>query len=161
VVESEQVVGRAVCDTLERLGYRVPALVTRAEDALEAIPTAAPQLVLMEVFLPGEIDGIEAAARIHSQYDLPVICMTSRNDEKTLQRLKSASLYGFVSKPVTEHCWSADIRRRKLQTAKTASMSGFSRNPTASPTSWTPCEASCKAGHRNPTRQPGYYLRHT
>ncbi|MFP4052646.1 MAG: PAS domain S-box protein [Phycisphaerae bacterium] len=101
VVESEQVVGKYVCRTLERLGYRVPALVARAEDALEAVARVTPELVLMEVFTEGEMDGIETAARIHSQYDLPVICMTSHTDEDTLERVKSASFYGFVPKPVS------------------------------------------------------------
>jgi hypothetical protein len=99
VVEDERVVALSIQNRLEALGYTVTANVISAEAALAGIPQNPPDLVLMDIRLKGKIDGIEAAAQMRQQFQLPVIYLTAYNDEETLERAKFTEPYGYLLKP--------------------------------------------------------------
>ena len=83
---------------LEEMGYEVEEA-TSGTEALEKIARSKPHLVLMDIVLDGEMDGVEAATIIKSHYDIPVVYLTAYSDQKTLGRAKITEPYGYVLKP--------------------------------------------------------------
>jgi PAS domain S-box-containing protein len=99
VVEDEGIVAADLAARLRRLQYGVLAVVSSGEEALEQVPKTNPSLVLMDIKLGGEVDGIEAARRIQTQFAIPVIYVTAHSDEATLARAKATGPYGYLIKP--------------------------------------------------------------
>jgi len=102
VVEDEVITGMAIKKMLQNLGYNVPVVVTSGEEAIKKVKENKPDLVLMDIHLFGEMDGIEAASRIHSFSDIPVIYLTAFSDEKTLERAKITEPYAYMIKPLKD-----------------------------------------------------------
>jgi two-component system cell cycle sensor histidine kinase/response regulator CckA len=102
VVEDERIVALDIQDQLLSLGYNVPATVARGEEAILLAAELAPALVLMDIRLKGDLDGIEAAQHIRTHLDIPVIFLTAFADEATLQRAKMTDAYGYLLKPFEE-----------------------------------------------------------
>ncbi|MBW3540845.1 MAG: response regulator [Planctomycetes bacterium] len=102
VVEDEAIVARDLRMTLERLGYDVAATVATGGDALDAVESHRPELVLMDISLRGPMDGVEAAAIIRERHQIPVVYLTAHADESTLQRAKITEPFGYVLKPFDE-----------------------------------------------------------
>ncbi len=94
---------------LRSLGYDVPVVVSFAEEAIHQAETLHPDLVLMDVRLEGDTDGIEAAEQIRDRLDIPVVFLTAYTDETTLQRAKVADSYGYLVKPFKEEDLHAAI----------------------------------------------------
>jgi len=101
VVEGEATTALAIASTLRELGYLVSASVGSAQEALAAIEEALPALVLMDVHLRGELDGIEAAKLIRARFDVPIVYTISYSDDETLTRATETSPHGYVVKPST------------------------------------------------------------
>lgn len=101
VVEDERITAEDIKDGLISLGYKVPAVVHSGEDAVEKAGEFRPDLVLMDIMLEGEMDGIEAADEIKKHYDIPVIYLTAYSDENTLERAKKTEPSGYVLKEPT------------------------------------------------------------
>jgi CheY-like chemotaxis protein len=99
VVEDESLVALDIRNTLERLGYAVPATVFSGEDAVKKAEELQPDLVLMDIMLAGDMDGIEAADIIHTRCDIPVIYLTAYADDETLARAKITDPFGYLLKP--------------------------------------------------------------
>ena len=102
IVEDNNIVMLELKDRLEETGYNV---VGYAPSGLEAIKKAQefhPDLIMMDIRLKGEMDGIDAAARIKNELDIPVIYLTAHTDKDTLQRAKKTEPYGYVIKPFEE-----------------------------------------------------------
>lgn len=112
LVEDERIVAMDLQRRLRRLGYDVPAIVTSGEDALQAItpPELSPDVVLMDIHIQGELDGIQTAARIPPELGLPVIYLSAYSDEATLERAKSTRPYGYLVKPFSERELHATIQ---------------------------------------------------
>lgn len=102
VVEDEGAIALDIRATLERLGYAVPATALRAQDAIEHAARLRPDLVLMDIRLKGEMDGIEAARRIRESLDVPVIYLTAHADPAMQERTRATEPYGYVLKPFDE-----------------------------------------------------------
>ena len=102
IVEDEVVIAMELQKKIEKLGYSVTGVISSGEEAVERAITAKPNLVLMDIKLAGEMDGIEAAKRIHDRYDIPIVYLTAHADEKTLQRAKLAQPFGYLVKPFSE-----------------------------------------------------------
>ncbi len=98
IVEDESIVAKDIKKRLENLGYTVSAVVTSGEEAIEKA-REKPDLVLMDIVLRGDTDGIAAAETIRTQVGVPVIYLTAYADEKTLQRAKITEPYGYILKP--------------------------------------------------------------
>ncbi|MDB9377493.1 response regulator, partial [Nodularia sphaerocarpa] len=106
VVEDEVIVARTIANQLNQLGYMVTGKASSGEVAIAKALETKPQLVLMDIILKGNMDGITAAASIREQLDIPVIFLTAYGDDKTLQRAKLTQPFGYVVKPFT----SKDLR---------------------------------------------------
>ena len=100
VVEDELILAEHIRHNLIGLGYRVPDAVVSGADALRQAGALRPDLVLMDIKLPGEMDGIAAAAQIRARFDIPVIYLTAFSDNVILQRAKVTGPFGYVIKPV-------------------------------------------------------------
>ncbi|MFH1615943.1 MAG: histidine kinase dimerization/phosphoacceptor domain -containing protein [Planctomycetota bacterium] len=99
VVEDESIVAKDLQNTLQNLGYKVPAVVSSGQAAIEAAEKHKPDLVLMDIVLKGKMDGIEAAEQIRSRFNIPVVYLTAYTDDKTLERAKITDPFGYIVKP--------------------------------------------------------------
>ena len=102
IVEDEGITALSIQRKLETLGYEVPVAVGSGEEAVEQAEQAAPDLVLMDIRLAGEMDGVEAADQIKTQFDIPVVYLTAYADEDTFQRAKVTESFGYLLKPFQE-----------------------------------------------------------
>lgn len=102
VVEDESIVAKDIQNTLIKLGYEVPAIASTHSAAIEKIKEHKPDLVFMDIKLKGSSDGVEIAAEIKEEFDIPVIFLTSFVDKDTLERAKITEPYGYIVKPFNE-----------------------------------------------------------
>ena len=102
VVEDEEIVAFDIEITLTSLGYKVPAVFSSGEDALNQVGIIKPDLVLMDIILAGQMDGVETAEKIKQYFDIPVAYLTAHNDLPTLQRAKRSEPFGYLLKPFEE-----------------------------------------------------------
>lgn len=102
VVEDEVIVALDIQRRLNKLGYTVVGTEVRGEDAIEAAERERPDLILMDIKLKGEMDGITAATRIHETLSTPVIFLTAFSDRPSLERAKVTQPFGYVLKPFEE-----------------------------------------------------------
>ena len=99
VVEDEPIVAKDIQVSLQRLGYRVPAMAASGEDAIRKTRDSHPDLILMDIVLKGKMDGVETVKQIRKHYDVPVIYLTAYADDHTLERAKVTSPAGYMLKP--------------------------------------------------------------
>lgn len=99
VVDDERLVAIGIKDRLEKLGYDVIGIAATGEEAVEAVLEKKPDVVLMDIVLRGDMDGIETAQTIHSYNDTPIIYVTAYADEKVIERAKITQPYGYILKP--------------------------------------------------------------
>jgi CheY-like chemotaxis protein len=102
VVEDEAIVAIDLQYKLEALGYSVPSVTRSGEQAVEFAAELNPDLVLMDIRLVGDLDGIDAARQIRDRLDVPVVFLTAYADETTLQRAKMTEPFGYLLKPVDQ-----------------------------------------------------------
>ncbi|MDZ7413620.1 MAG: PAS domain S-box protein, partial [candidate division KSB1 bacterium] len=102
VVEDESLVAADLSRLLERLGHRVVGHAASGKAALKAVEAERPDLVLMDIGLKGELDGIQTASEVYSRFGVPVVFLTAHSDEATLQRAKEAQPFGYILKPFEE-----------------------------------------------------------
>jgi diguanylate cyclase (GGDEF)-like protein/PAS domain S-box-containing protein len=99
LVEDEIIVAMDIEQRLEVLGYNVVAHATSGEEALRYVDLENPDLILMDIKLNGEMDGIETAAKIRNTLNTPIIYLTAFADENTLKRARLTEAYGYLIKP--------------------------------------------------------------
>ncbi len=102
IVEDEGLIARDIEDMVRHAGYEICAVVGTGEEAVEKAETAHPDLILMDIILGGEMDGVEAAEKIRDQFSIPIIYLTAHTDENTLQRAKLTEPVGYTLKPVEQ-----------------------------------------------------------
>ena len=103
IVEDEHIILLDIQTSLESLGYTIAGHADRGEHALKKVKELHPDLILMDIGLKGEMDGIEAATQIRTQFDLPVIFLTAFANQSTIERATKAQPYGYILKPFEEH----------------------------------------------------------
>ncbi|MFN8486493.1 MAG: response regulator [Caldilineaceae bacterium] len=103
IVEDEGIVALELRNRLNSMGYQVTGMADSGEKAIKKASQLKPNLILMDIKLKGEIDGIMAAERIRNYLDVPIIYLTAYADEHTLERAKVTEPYGYVLKPFEEH----------------------------------------------------------
>jgi PAS domain S-box-containing protein len=101
IVEDEAITAMDIKHNLINFGFDVAGTADSGEKAIEIAQKLKPDLILMDITLKGDMDGIEAARKIKTLFDIPVIYMSAFTDKNTHERLKLTSPYGFVSKPVS------------------------------------------------------------
>ena len=102
VVEDERVVAKELQRSLASLGYSVPETTASADDAIRLASLSCPDLVLMDIQIKGDKDGIQAAEILRARFDVPVIFLTAYADEATLARAKITGPHGYLVKPVKD-----------------------------------------------------------
>ncbi len=119
IVEDEAIIGMHLKATLSGLGYDVVGLVKNAEETVRECGTRLPDLILMDIVMPGAMDGIEAAGIIMKTYDIPVVYLTGNADMTTVARARETNPYGYVIKPINaQHLFSTidtALHRRGLE----------------------------------------------
>ncbi len=98
VVEDEGLIAHDIARRLEALGHEVLGPASTAEEALALAPGA--EIVLMDIRIDGQRDGIDTALEIRARHHLPVIFLTAHADRATLERAKQAGPFGYIVKPL-------------------------------------------------------------
>jgi two-component system cell cycle sensor histidine kinase/response regulator CckA len=109
VVEDEHIVAKDIANRLQRRGYQIAAIATTAAEAIEEAGRHRPDLVLMDIMLKGDVDGITAANHIRDLYGIPIVYLTAYADDHTLQRAKVTDAFGYILKPFEERELSITI----------------------------------------------------
>lgn len=112
VVEDEGIVATDLGQRLERMGYKVPAIVGTGADAVEQAIIHRPDLILMDIMLKGDMRGTQAAHLIRDKMDVPVVFLTAYSDDSTIQQARLIEPYGYLLKPFDE-----DILRTTISVA--------------------------------------------
>lgn len=120
IVEDESIVASDLKIQLEGLGYVVTGIAASGEEAVQKALDTHPDLVVLDIRLKGEVDGIDAAARIRKEIDVPHVFITAYADEVTLDRAKATQPSGCIIKPFNERTLRANIEMAlyKYQTDK-------------------------------------------
>lgn len=99
IVEDETLIAEELKERLALLGFSIIAAVDTAEEGIEIATRERPDLVLMDIRLKGEKDGVQAAAEIRKQVDVPIVYLTAYSDRLTVERAKKTEYDGFILKP--------------------------------------------------------------
>jgi DNA-binding response OmpR family regulator len=99
IVEDEILIAEELRERLSRLGFNVIAVVDTADLGVAIATSEHPDLVLMDIRLRGEKDGVEAAMEIRRQVDVPIVYLTAHSDGLTVERAKQTEHDGFILKP--------------------------------------------------------------
>ena len=102
IVEDEMIVAGDIKKTLQDKEYVVSTVVSSGEEAIKKAEADNPDLVLMDIVLKGEMDGIETAKQIRSRFNIPVLYLTAYADKKMLERAKITEPFGYIIKPFHE-----------------------------------------------------------
>ncbi len=117
VVEDDRIIARSLRMILEQLGYEVTAMAPTGQAAIREAKETQPDLVLMDIILDGDMDGIEAASVIRSHLDIPIIYLTAHADQATRERAEATQPFGYLSKPIMKRDLGLMIERA-LSTAQ-------------------------------------------
>ena len=111
IVEDDRNISQLLVLMLGRLGHMVVGMASSGEDAVTGVGETRPDLVLMDIGLEGEMDGIEAGSLIHQVYNIPVLFLTGCLDCETRARARSACPAGYLTKPFTFNELSGTIEK--------------------------------------------------
>jgi len=103
LVEDDDIIARVEDWRLKNLGYTVCGRATNSAEAMELVVNKKPDVVLMDINIKGDIDGIETAKMIKKRFNIPVIYVTSHSDGATLVRAKETKPDGFILKPFEDN----------------------------------------------------------
>ena len=117
IVEDEMVIGANISLELTKFGYEVTGLVPRGEEALVHFRENQPDIVLLDINLKGNIDGIQTAELMQKEQDILVIYLTANADDAHFNRAKATHPYAFISKPYKSVDLKRAIELAELQTA--------------------------------------------
>lgn len=107
IVEDDAIIAADIEASLSQMGFGVTDVLEAGEQVLESISKKKPDLVLMDIQLEGDMDGIQTAHLLNEKYPLPIIFLTANTDRVTFDRAKETLPYAFIGKPFD----SADLER--------------------------------------------------
>ncbi len=99
IVEDDMIIAANISLQLSKLGYEVTGIESRGEDAINHVRENHPDIILMDINLKGQLNGIETAKEIQCISDIPLIYLTANTDEASFQKAKETRPYAFISKP--------------------------------------------------------------
>ena len=127
IVEDDAIVAVDIESRLKTLGYSVLGIVDNGKEAIKKATANNPDLVLMDIVLKGDMDGIEAAEIIRSRFEIPIIFLTAYADEDKLERAKLTMPFGYILKPFRDRdikvtfemaCYTAQINAKQKHMEK-------------------------------------------
>ena len=110
VVEDERVVAYHLSQQLKRMGYSIAFIASSGKQVLERMQDQQPDVILMDISIDGDMDGIETASRLPSDPSIPIIYLTAYSEEETLSRARQTKPYGYLLKPFSERELHATIQ---------------------------------------------------
>lgn len=128
IVEDEPVVAMELQQTLNQAGYRVPFTASSGLEALEGLTKDQFDLVLMDIHLEGDMDGVETAARIRERLRIPVVFLTAYSDDEIIDRAVRTESYGFLVKPYNARELKATIDLALYKSKQDRRRVGFSKH---------------------------------
>lgn len=99
IVEDDRTTAKILEIQLNRLGYHIPHIFTSSREAIREITRYGPDLVIIGVSFPGDLDGIEAASILHGIFDIPIVFLTASAEQETITRAEQARPSGYIVKP--------------------------------------------------------------
>ncbi len=121
IVEDEGIVAFNLQQRLQHMGYRITGLAESGAEGLALVSRERPDLVLMDIHIKGEMDGIELARALNRDFDLPIIYLTAYSEDTTLERARRTRPYGYLIKPFSERELHATVQmaleRHAMQSA--------------------------------------------
>ncbi len=128
IAEDESIIALELKETLANLGYKIAGTVNSGEKVMQKVKSDPPDLILMDIRLKGEQDGIETAAKIRSESNIPIVFLTAYLDDERLSRAKLTMPFGYLLKPVKQRelkvtidmaCYVAQIDAKRRQAEDT------------------------------------------
>jgi CheY-like chemotaxis protein len=102
IVEDEVLLAMNLELSLKKMGYSVVGCVITGEEALSVIENDRPDIIMIDITLDGDIDGIETSKRIRNDFNIPIVIMTGNTDQDTLKRANELNPAGLITKPITD-----------------------------------------------------------
>ena len=102
IVEDEGLVALDVSRRLKKLGYTVAGVAADGATAIDCVRDQSPDVVMMDIKIEGDRDGVDVATEITRLFDIPVVYLTAFSDEKTMERAREAAPYGYLVKPIND-----------------------------------------------------------
>ncbi len=99
VVDDEATITTQLEERLTSMGYKVVSTASSGKEAIKKARETNPDLILMDIVMPGKIDGIKAAKSIKKEFDIPVVFLTAYGDDQFIQRAKTVEPLGYIIKP--------------------------------------------------------------
>lgn len=127
VVEDEAVISMEIQDRLARMGHSVCGTAASGDEAVSVATAKRPDLILMDVHLRGEVDGVQTAQKIHDRIEIPVIYLTAFADDRTVERARLTEPYGYLIKPFSEKELYAAIEMALYKHSMEAKLRGSQR----------------------------------
>lgn len=109
IAEDENIIAIDLANSIKRMGYNVVGTARKGKEVIEKAKDLNPDLVIMDIMLEGEISGIEAAQKIMTTLQIPVIYLTALTDEQTLQKAKITEPFGYIIKPFEQRALHTSI----------------------------------------------------
>ncbi|MEM3373422.1 MAG: response regulator, partial [Candidatus Anstonellales archaeon] len=102
IVEDESIFALELQQRVIDIGHSVAGVADNGKEAIEKVLDVKPDLILMDIHLKGEIDGIQTAQQILSKYRVPIVYLTDYSDDETVSRAKITSPHGYLVKPIED-----------------------------------------------------------
>ncbi len=109
IVEDEKIIAEDIKSTLLKFNYEVPEIVASGEIAIRKAEELKPDLILMDIMIEGNINGIEAAKQVYQEFEIPIVFLTAYSDEKILEQAAESSPFGYLIKPFEDRELRATI----------------------------------------------------
>lgn len=117
IVEDEMIIAANISLQIKNLGYHVTSIISRGEEVLLDIEKNMPNIILMDINLKGDLDGVDIVHLIQKKYTIPVIYLTANADEVSFNRAKQTHPFAFISKPFKkidlQHAIELTVQRLK------------------------------------------------
>ena len=145
IVDDEAIITMQLEERLSMLGYKIAGMAASGEEAIDKARKLKPDIVLMDIVMPGKINGIEAAKAIHYELGIPIVFVTAYADDAVIEKAKCVNPYGYIVKPFNELELKAAIELALFR--KSAELKGtWGKNP---------APESASAGKISPEADPG------
>jgi YesN/AraC family two-component response regulator len=110
IIEDEAIIALGLKKQLCDLGYSVLSIVSSGKEALDLIKLIHPDLVFVDINIPGEFNGLETARKIHGLYNIPLIICTGYEQKEIIHKTSNFGNCGYLFKPYTEHEVEEEIK---------------------------------------------------